>query len=277
MSDKRRVVLIDADGLIYHSSKETLQESLDIMTEKINNIFEKTDATHYAMFVSSGKYFRHDLYPEYKIKRGTYGTPLKWLDTLKAYLIEHWGAAYISSIEADDAVCYYYYKGYSTVDADMIIASPDKDLLKNIPGAHFNYTYKLPDKTDVSSLIKGNIVVTTVHEAQEHFWMQMIVGDITDGVKGIEGKGPVAAKAMLDKAKESNEDYRLMVLSAYISRYGEAQGIYEFQKNYRLLHMLAIDSDVVRETNIAIMPGLAQFVREIPVKTGEFNELKNAF
>ena len=38
---KTNLVLIDADGLIYHSSKDLLQQSIEILDEKINNILPK--------------------------------------------------------------------------------------------------------------------------------------------------------------------------------------------------------------------------------------------
>jgi len=39
----------------------------------------------------------------------------------------------------------------------------------------------------------------------------------------------------------------MVILNRYISHYGLSQGIFEFQKNYRLLHMLDCDEDFFRE------------------------------
>ena len=78
-----KLILVDADSLCYQSSKETLQESIQIMDEKIQNMYDKTEATHAAFFISTGRYFRHDIDPFYKSGRGKYPTTLKWLKSLK--------------------------------------------------------------------------------------------------------------------------------------------------------------------------------------------------
>ena len=104
------LAIIDGDGLVYHSSKETLQGSIDILDEKIQNIFDKTKATHYIIFISNSPYFRHKIDPFYKIGRSKYTSNLKWLKTLKKYLIEGWGAESMNLVEADDLCAYWINK-----------------------------------------------------------------------------------------------------------------------------------------------------------------------
>ena len=123
---------------------------------------------------------------------------------------------------------------------DTILVSPDKDLLESIGGSHFNYSYKLLDKTNPDSLIKGWWVVTSKEEAELFKLYQLIAGDTSDGVKGIEGKG----KKFFEKLEEKSIQN---VLVQYIKQYGEAKGIYEFQKNYRLLYLLSTNEDFFRE------------------------------
>ena len=68
--------LIDSDGLIYHSSRNTLEESILTLNEKIQNIYEKTQCTHAAFFISKGKYFRHEISNgTYKSNRNKYTSP----------------------------------------------------------------------------------------------------------------------------------------------------------------------------------------------------------
>lgn len=43
------------------------------------------------------------------------------------------------------------------------------------------------------------------------------------------------------------EDIREVILREYINKYGTSQGIYEFQKNFRLLYLLKTDDDFMRE------------------------------
>ena len=281
----KRLCLIDGDGLIYMSSKETLEESITNLNDKISNIFEKTESTHYVIFISNSPYFRHSIDPLYKSSRSKYGTPLKWLKTLKAYLREKWYAQSMDLVEADDLVNYWYNwqsfgYGKSTVNSDKeeitircnstivykdvekIICSPDKDLLQSIKGFHFNYSYRLENKEDPSSLIKGWWVETSINSAMNFKFQQLVCGDISDGITGIKGKGI--------KFFESNPDWDLCnILEWYLKVYGQSQGIFEYQKNYRLLHLLSSDEDFMRE--IGKLPEFP-LINEVPsVKTEEVN------
>jgi hypothetical protein len=259
----KKLILIDADGLLYASSKDSVEESILIIDEKINNILEKTEATHYALFISQGKYFRHTLFPEYKQNRSKSPTQLKWIRTLRQYLVEKYNAMSMNGVEADDLLAYWYNKDNLLFDkktalieglninvtADTVIftdnrilCSPDKDILQSIPGKHFNYTYRLEEKDNPESLVKGWWVETKVNDAMNFRFQQLICGDTSDGIKGIEGKGI--------KFFESIKDWDLcMILEWYLKVYGQAKGIFEFQKNYRLLHLLDCDEDFIREVN----------------------------
>jgi len=297
---KSKLVLIDADGLCYHSSKETLQESIEIIDEKINNILEKTEATHYSLFISNNPYFRHKIDPLYKASRSKCSSSLKWLKTLKKYLVEGYNANSMYLVEADDLVAYWFNKDLHIADdgkieprevfddaldyckqekldlfhyepLEVIIASPDKDLLQSIPGKHFNYTYRLEEKDNPGSLIKGWWVETEKKDCMKFQLMQLICGDTTDGIKGIEGKGI----KYFEKIYDSIEFYSFdTVLLQYIMTYGNSQGIYEFQKNYRLLHLLDCDRDFERE--VGELPELPH-INEVVNTQNESLEQDNGF
>ena len=134
-----KLAIIDGDALMYHSSKDSIHESIEIIDEKIQNIFIQTGATHYVLFISNSPYFRHKISPDYKSNRNKYKSPLKWLKTLKKYLIEEWGAQSMDLVEADD-LCAYWYKNINSklkkIDKEgfdeIILCSPDKDLLNSI-------------------------------------------------------------------------------------------------------------------------------------------------
>jgi hypothetical protein len=212
------LALIDADGLAYHSLRETLEESLIILDEKIQNIFEKTQCTHYAMFISKGKYFRHEISKgTYKANRNKYQRQ-NWVKTLKAVLEDKYGATYMLGVEADDLVNYWYHQDLCIADDGKIepkdifestsdyikseggeeftfeplikiICSADKDILQGIAAKHFNYSYKLEDKNNQESVVKGWWVETLPEDADNFLKMQMIVGDTADGISGLKGKG----------------------------------------------------------------------------------------
>lgn len=259
---KQKLVIVDADGLVYHSSRETLEESIQILNDKIQNIYDKTEATHSIFFISQGRYFRHGISPDYKKSRGNTKSPLKWLQTLKMYLKEAYNANSMNLVEADDLVAYWSQRDFLLVGnipcsmpiedfdegtkiepLDTLMCSPDKDLLQSIEGVHFNYSYKLVDKTKPESVEKGWWVTTNKEEAEKFQWIQMLMGDATDGITGIPGVGIVGATKIL-----TNYDaYDTSVFDKYLDYYGTSQGIYEFQKNYRLLHLLSTDADFIQE------------------------------
>jgi 5'-3' exonuclease len=260
---KEKLILVDADGLCFHSSRETLEESLQVLNDKIQNMYEKTGATHSCFFISQGRYFRHAISNDYKKSRSNTKSPLKWLQTLKMYLKEAYNANSMNLVEADDLVAYWSQRDFLLVEnipcsmpikdfdegtkiepLDTLICSPDKDLLQSIEGTYFNYSYKLVDKTKPESIEKGWWVTTTEKEAYYNFWVSMITGDATDNIKGVEGRGIAYATKLFDHYGNILQE---VTLSAYAERYDISQGIYEFQKNYRLLHLLSTDEDYIRE------------------------------
>lgn len=227
-----RTTIIDADSLLYQSSKETLEESISIIDEKIESILAQTKAQQYALFISIAPYFRHDISPDYKSKRVS--SQLLWLKTLKSYLIENYNAKYIKGIEADD-ICSIILNDSSSflLDRDYItMCSPDKDLVKANYGRHLDYKYIIKDNI----LIKGTWVETSEDEAIRFFWTQMLTGDTVDGILGLRGVGKVGANKLI--ADIPTEMLPETIFKAYISALGESIGISEYYKNYRLLKML---------------------------------------
>ena len=283
-----KLAIIDGDALTYHSSKDSIHESIEIIDEKIQNIFIQTGATHYVLFISNSPYFRHQISSEYKSNRNKYKIPLKWLKTLKSYLIENWGAQSMDLTEADDLCSYWMNKDLCIADdgkieprevfvdaldyyavenlprfefesMEKVLCAVDKDLLQSIPGKHFNYTYKLEDKDNPNSVIKGWWVETSEAESDDFKRMQVVVGDVTDGVSGLKDKGIKFYEKISKEIKPSYGE----LLQLYCVEYGQAQGIFEFQKNYRLLHLLNTDEDFERE--IGQLPELPE-IREVNFK-----------
>lgn len=284
-----KLAIIDGDALTYHSSKDSIHESIEIIDEKIQNIFTQTEATHYVLFISNSPYFRHKISPDYKSNRNKYKSTLKWLKTLKNYLKEEWGAQSMDLVEADDLCAYWMNKDLCIADdgkieprevfqdaldycvqmklptfsfesMDKVLCAVDKDLLQSIPSKHYNYTYKLEDKNDPNSIVKGWWVETSEAESDDFKRMQVVVGDITDGISGLKGKGIKFYEKISKEIKPSFGE----LLQLYCVEYGQAQGIFEFQKNYRLLHLLSTDEDFERE--IGQLPELPE-IREVTLNS----------
>lgn len=160
MSKNKTIGLIDADSLCYFSSKETLEESKEHLDLYVKNISEATKLKKFIFFISEGKYFRHSIYPQYK--DGRPASKLLYLKELKEYLKEKYVAYSFSGVEADDLISYY-----SNLLESSIVIAIDKDLLKQIPGKHFNYYHKTFD-----------FVETSKEESLVFLWAQVLMGKL---------------------------------------------------------------------------------------------------
>ena len=282
MSSKN-LIIFDSDSLAYlGSADDTLDQILTKVDTKIQEVLDETKADYYVLLISRGKYFRHDISKTvdapkgtYKSKR-TYGAKI-WVNTIKEYLIAKYKAVWYPKLEADDMAAWLMNQELkinvlkngielidnkvpdsnqiiSTIDINKILVAMDKDLLCSIPGRHLNFHKKLGFE-----LWGMQWVDTKEPEASFFQWDQMIIGDTSDGVAGLYNKG----KAWCKKNSEgkSLEEWIHFIFQEYISEYGLEQGIFEFQKGYRLLHMLDSDSDMIRE--VGYIPELPEFQKVI--------------
>ena len=276
----KNVVLIDSDSLCYlGKADDTLQQIIEKVDYKIQAILDETKADYYCLFVSKGQYFRHSLKDKseesgsYKSNRAY--TNQNYNKVIKEYLITKYNAVSYINAEADDAVVYWmnkpFYLNIAGVDGGHeleqlhnfvpeslfllhseqitpILAAIDKDLLKSIPGKHLNYNKK------VSENEWGLEWIETSKEDADNFKKgQLIIGDSSDGILGIPKKG----EKYWEKMISNKENEFSNILNEYILFYGQSQGIYEFQKNYRLLHLLETDEDWVRE--VGYIPQFPKF------------------
>lgn len=229
-----KTAIIDADSLAFQSSRDTLEESIQVLDDRIFNILDKTECTDYISFVSIPPYFRHKVSNEYKSNRKT-KSPLKWLKTLKWYMVEKHNAISIKGIEADDScsIIMNNLEAFGLTKDTAVLAAIDKDVLKTIPGRHFNYRYST-DKLGIVSF--GKFVETSEHDAARFIWYQLLIGDSVDGIVGVKGIGEKGAAKLLDHI--STNDLPSTILNVYIEHYGNRNGINNFHTNYNLVYML---------------------------------------
>ena len=226
---KEKIALIDADSLIYYEmGKPTLEEALQSLDGRLHQMFEQTEATHYAGFLTSGKCFRYAAAKTkpYKGNR-KYGDKPIIFPAIKEYLRQKWGFKSIPELEADDLVSIYH-------NENTVICSPDKDVLYQNAGIHYNYG-------------KAETVVQDTKAAITFLWKQMLMGDSTDGIQGIPKVGPKTADTWL---KDVNvEEMPTFVLNKYIEKFGYAKGITNFAETFKLVYILKDKQDVWRETD----------------------------
>lgn len=222
----KAVCLIDADSLLYFEmGKDTLEEAITGLDQRIHDILHQCNTTKYAGFLTQGKCFRYEVDCEYKGKRKKSNRSILF-PSLKEYSMQRWGFKYVTELEADDLVSYYSYNH----DENTIICSPDKDVLKQCVGMHYNYG-------------KAEFLHTSPDEALKFLWIQVLMGDSTDNIVGIPGVGIKTAENWL---KDRTKDFESFAVRKYVEKFGMVEGIREFYKNFNLVYLLKTDEDMAR-------------------------------
>jgi len=229
--------LIDADSLIYFEmNKPTLEEAIAGIDERIVSILKETKADDFAGFLTVGRCFRYDRAEtrKYKGNRKKTDRPIIFY-ALKEYLQQTWKFTYLTEVEADDLVCMYAKD--PPMWATIVVCSPDKDVLKQLPGRHYNYR-------------TAEWIETTPAEGLLFLWKQMLMGDPTDGIPGIPKVGEKTASLWLND--ECMGDYPKIVLNKYIEKFGIHEGILKFTETFRLVYILKTEEELERETGIKL-------------------------
>lgn len=183
------IALVDGDIVAYRvaaASEDTDEEICILRCDKqMQDILYLLKAEQYKVFLSGSGNFRKTLYPEYKANRKDKPKP-KHLQLLRTYLTEHWNAVLANGCEADDLL------GVHQTD-DTVICSIDKDLLQ-IPGTHYNW-------------VKGEFYEQNWLGGIRHFYEQLLKGDRTDNIPGVDGIGEKKASRYLEGCETEQEMY----------------------------------------------------------------------
>lgn len=150
------------------------------MKSKIYGQFDlqKADLIEFEIVFSPKHTFRHDLTSTYKANRK--GTDIVGIPELKILVQSRLGATEIPLMEADDIVITRAYE-----KENVIIACIDKDIFTHSPVYCFNYT-----KWEW-------IAPSSEEEIEQRYWIQAIMGDLTDGIKGAKGIGIKGAEKIV--------------------------------------------------------------------------------
>ena len=166
-SCKYELAYMDFVGTIY-TMKSALWKQFDL---------QKDDAIETEIIFSPKHTFRHDLTSTYKANRK--GSDIVGITELKLMVKTRLGATEVELLEADDIVITRAYEKENTV-----IACIDKDIYKHSPVTCFNYQkYEWIDKVDED-------------EIERNYYIQAIMGDSTDGIKGAKGIGQKGAEKL---------------------------------------------------------------------------------
>jgi 5'-3' exonuclease len=198
--DSKRVLLIDADSIMYTSTYFPEESLLEFPTEEEqleeakyrtrtklqeiqNNVEEWYNIVQTYIFIGGKGNFRYKVFPEYKANRkDVVKSPL--LPFIKEYMIEELKAIESHGGEADD----YIIDGISECSGNCVVSSIDKDVLYHSPNIPL-YDYR--GYNDVLGEFKS----ISTKQSRLARATQIVTGDSTDGVPGAKGVG----KAWCDK------------------------------------------------------------------------------
>lgn len=196
-----RTLLLDADGLMFEFAStseqrfdwggvESVVSNVDAACRRISiaiEIMEKrlhADQSIVCLSCPTRRYWRHDIYPQYKAHR-THGPRPVLLPQLREHLQSKYRTFERPNMEADDVLGIL--ATGKQVPGEKVIVSGDKDM-RQIPGLLYNRS-------------KPSVGMEEISEEYADRWhlMQALVGDTCDGYPGCKGIGPKKAEAFLDK------------------------------------------------------------------------------
>lgn len=217
------IALIDADIVMFRVGFTTEAESEGIARARTNEMLEtilaETKADEYECWISDDREnnFRSKMYPAYKANR-VIPRPKNY-EAIKEHLVKEWGARFAYGMEADDALgiaqstearikfglecCDTSNDWAEAQQHTTVICSIDKDLLQ-IPGLHYNFVKKALSKI-------------TPWDGLKWFYKQILIGDVSDNIKGCKGIGEVKAGKAIDQILQQAGE--LEVLKAVYSCY----------------------------------------------------------
>lgn len=221
------ISIVDADTLVYlcayraKDSNDTDKVLFEVDTF-VQLILTNTSCTHYIGFLGGSKEtFRNQVSSIYKANRPA--SPdwyIKWGGVIKAYLRDKWKFQVVSDIEADDAVSMIAWS-LQEQSINHIIVGADKDLLQ-IQGNHYNL------RTHTRTYID---TVT----ADRNLFKQVLLGDVSDNIKGCKGIGKKKASqyidGLVDRLDMAKTTYQL-----FENKYDD-KGI-EYRKSLKLCELL---------------------------------------
>jgi hypothetical protein len=222
--DSKRVLLIDADSIMYTSTyfpedsllefpteEEQLEEAKYRTRTKLQeiqlNVEEWYNIVQTYIFIGGKGNFRYKIFPEYKANRkDTVKSPL--LPFIKEYMIEELKAIESHGGEADD----YIIDAISECSGNCVVSSIDKDVLYHSPNIPL-YDYR--GYNDVLGEFKS----ISTKESRLARATQLVTGDSTDGVNFCPKKGAAWCKKNLN---EDMTDYEFIknIFNCYIDAWG---------------------------------------------------------
>ena len=239
------LALIDADLIAYEaaSAADMVEEGyerrsfdyvIDKVDESIRFITENSGCDSYELFITGKDNFRYDIatVKPYKGNRSDKPKPFYLESTRK--LLESYGAVVCDGMEADDMLAV---RAREMEYKDCCICSRDKDL-RMVPCMQYSWEVGLqpewgPELVDTLGELhfrfsdkilkngeKSNAIKKVWGTGLKWFYAQLIIGDSTDNISGLEGKGGGLVHQVIYPCT-SEEELFTAAFSAYTDKYGD--------------------------------------------------------
>jgi len=195
--------------------------------DKLDKILGKTGCQTCELHFTGGRdNFRYKVLPDYKANRIGMRAPTG-LRELKAKLLENFEGTISTSWEADDiVVC----KKMNEPNKYIMVAV-DKDLLYSVEGCHFNYYESSKYNIDMK------FQTVDANTAMRWAYIQCLIGDTIDNIKGIKGIGPKKAEKIFAGCS-THADYWYAVVNAFEE---DGKGLMEAIETMRLVNMYQLE------------------------------------
>lgn len=239
--DEEKVALIDADSMLYYTlGQETYEDAILKLDTDMFNLLNALGVNRYIAFTTPKTHFRKRVAKTkpYKGNRKGKKTPPIFY-AVSAYAREAWNFQGVLGLEADDCVMIYQ-EMLRRQGIESIICSPDKDVIRQVAGKHYNYQRK--EKKVVGW------VTTKPEDAWEFLWTQAATGDSVDQIPGIHGVGPKTMEKTFLTVRP--QDYPLRVMKMYIEKKTEGESVKNaidrFKETLDLVYMLRTPEEAAK-------------------------------
>ena len=239
------LALIDADLLAYEaaSAADMVDEgyerrSFDYVVEYIDRLIkfitEQSGCSTYELFITGTDNFRYDIATVKPYKGNRSDKPKPYYLPAARKLLESYGAVVCNGMEADDMLAV---RAKEMDFKDCCICSRDKDL-RMVPCWQYSWEvgnqpewgpnlvdyigelhFKFSDKI-LKNGEKSNAIKKVSGTGLKWFYAQVITGDSTDNIPGLEGKGGGMVLQILEPCTTEQELFTA-VCSAYKDKYGD--------------------------------------------------------
>lgn len=175
------------------------------LAKRIETIREAAGATDVVIALSDPgrRYFRHDLWPDYKGHRRS--DPPELLGRMKQWLMDNHRHYSKPMLEADDVLGILATTD-RVVKGEKVVASSDKDLLQ-IPGLHID-----PRKID------DGVFERTEEEGRRWHLVQTLWGDTTDNYPGCPNTGEVRSPKIIEGLDPTSPEAWAAVVARFVER-----------------------------------------------------------